>query len=302
MEGKWPLVTVFTLIYNTNPGYIIEAIQSVKENHYPNLQHIIIDDCSLSPVPKETVKKWIEDNDYKCEFYEHEVNYGICKTLNHVLELAKGKYILGCCDDLITKDRLYNDVVTFEMLGENYAIVFGLSQEISSDSQLQPRILPYFTLAKNDNYWEMLIEKNIFSAPSLTYRTWILKKIGGFNEMVKFEDYEMLLRLSKLGYKFKNLPRINSYYRIHESNISKTLNFKLENIRILSFFGDCDTIKKIMFKKVWSMAYYKDLDFEQAIGIYENLYSKNFKLKLTRVIHNKRILNMLNRFFKISEI
>ena len=40
-----PLVTVFTLIYNTNPKYVIEAIESVRANNYSNLQHIIIDDC-----------------------------------------------------------------------------------------------------------------------------------------------------------------------------------------------------------------------------------------------------------------
>lgn len=111
---EYPLVTVFTLIYNTNPRYVIEAIESVRANNYPNLQHIIIDDCSPNPEPKRAVKQWIKDNNYLCEFYEHETNYGICKTLNHVLELTKGKYLFGCSDDLISSTKILSDVEILE--------------------------------------------------------------------------------------------------------------------------------------------------------------------------------------------
>ncbi|MFN5849008.1 MAG: glycosyltransferase family 2 protein, partial [Chitinophagales bacterium] len=119
----YPLVTVFTLIYNTDPRYVIEAIESIRANNYPNLQHIIIDDCSPDIKPKQVVKSWIRENNYSCEFYEHKVNYGLCKTLNHVLELAKGEYLFGCSDDLITENRIRQDVETFLELNGDYAIV-----------------------------------------------------------------------------------------------------------------------------------------------------------------------------------
>jgi glycosyltransferase involved in cell wall biosynthesis len=76
-DKDYPLVTVVTLIYNTNPKFVIEAIESVRANNYSNIQHIIIDDCSPDPEPKEVVKNWIQENNYSCEFYEHDENYGI---------------------------------------------------------------------------------------------------------------------------------------------------------------------------------------------------------------------------------
>lgn len=120
-----PLVTVFTLIYNTNPKYVIEAIESVRANDYSNLQHIIIDDCSPDVAPKQEVKKWIQENNYTCEFYEHDINYGLCKTLNHVLELAKGKYLCACSDDILSPEAIKVGVELLEKLPQNYAGVFS---------------------------------------------------------------------------------------------------------------------------------------------------------------------------------
>ena len=65
IKMNYPLVTVFTLIYDTNPKFVIQAIESIRANNYPNLQHIIIDDCSINPQSKETVKKWISENKFK---------------------------------------------------------------------------------------------------------------------------------------------------------------------------------------------------------------------------------------------
>src|SRR6188474_3378131 len=102
-EKSLPLVTVFSLVYNTGK-YVIEAIESVKANNYPNIQHIIIDDCSYDGVSTELVSDWIKENNYNCTFIKHEKNQGICRTLNEILRLAKGKYIFGVSDDLIMPD------------------------------------------------------------------------------------------------------------------------------------------------------------------------------------------------------
>ena len=132
----YPLVTVFTLIYNTNPKFVIEAIESVRANNYPNLQHIIIDDCSSDQLPKEKVKNWILENNYPCEFYEHEINYGVCKTLNHVLELAKGKYIFGCSDDVILNNKIITEVNILNNLDEKYAATYSDAYLINDENKV----------------------------------------------------------------------------------------------------------------------------------------------------------------------
>jgi GT2 family glycosyltransferase len=217
---EYPLVTVFTLIYNTNPRYVIEAIESVRANSYPNLQHIIIDDCSPDPEPKRVVKQWVKDNDYLCEFYEHEVNYGVTKTLNHVLELAKGKYFFGCSDDILLKNRIYSDVQILENIDPSYAIIHSKTEIIDKESRLVQKLFTTKKMPADNDYFEQLLTGNFICAPSVTMVTNIIKKVGGYNESLLFEDYDMWLRLSKLGYKFKFLDQINTQYRIHDESMS----------------------------------------------------------------------------------
>ena len=239
MESKeYPLVTVFTLIYNTNPRFVIEAIESVKANNYPNLQHIIIDDCSPDPTPKIEVKKWIKENKYPCEFYEHEINYGVCKTLNHVLELAKGKYFFGCSDDIILKNKITNEVEVFESLNENYAVIYSLSQSVNEFNTVKyPYINPIFEIndLPKDNLYERLFKKNCVSAPSTIIRTDAVKKVGGYDESIPIEDYDMWLNLAKNGYLFYCLPDITTYYRVRSDSMTATLNnWSLIHLKIYS--------------------------------------------------------------------
>lgn len=281
---NYPLVTVFTLIYNTNPIYVIEAIKSIIDNKYPHIQHIIIDDFSPNVSCKMVVKDWIRENKYNCEFYEHEVNYGICKTLNHVLELAKGKYILGCSDDIILPHRIYNDVSRFEKLDDSYAIIFGQSQIININSELQPQIFPDILAPDDDNYFDLLLERNQLSAPSTTYKTSILKKEGGFNEFFFYEDYEINLRLAQRKYKFKFFKDINAYYRIHGSNNSHKLNYDIENFRILSSFNNSEKVKNYTFNKVKELILEKNQDYLEMMKIYETNFGISLYLRYLKLV------------------
>lgn len=223
---EFPLVTIFTLIYNTNPKYVIEAIESVRNNNYPNIQHIIIDDCSPDPTPKQIVKQWITDNNYPCEFYEHELNYGICKTLNHVLDLTKGKYLIGCCDDILLKNRIIDDVTIFESLIENYAVIYSKAMILNNNGELTNKFLPEFEINENSDYFDRLIQSNFIPAPTVTYKTSLIKKIGGFNEEFIFEDYEMWLRILSKGFKLYYYNNCNTIYRVHNESMSNSNNKK----------------------------------------------------------------------------
>ena len=228
MEDNWPLVTVFTLIYNTNPRYIIEAIESVKANNYPNLQHIIIDDYSPDPGPKETVKKWIAENNYNCEFYEHELNYGICKTLNHALSLTKGKYYFGCSDDLVKPDKLFRQVQQFESLSSEYAIVYSDTEMIDSNGNNIGSIFSHFRKLDTgpEGYiTEELFLGNFIHLSSALVKTQCHDTAGGFNEKLIVEDIDMLLRISlKFKFKFDKTP--SAEYRIHGESLLNTIGIK----------------------------------------------------------------------------
>lgn len=270
---NYPLVTVFTTIYDTNPKFVIQAIESIRANNYPNLQHIIIDDCSTNLQFKETIKKWIFENNYLCEFIEHEVNFGLCKTLNHVLELAKGKYIFGCSDDIILPNKILTEVQVLESLDVQYALCYSDTELVDENG---------FSLNKKyikDNFdgdyfpegeiFEMLLDRNFIPPMSVLFKTSSLKEIGGFDENLGFEDIDILLRLSK-RFKIKYIDVPLSKYRQHKSSLSR--NYEKWNSDLLQIYK-----KHIDNKRV---AYNFEL-YEK----YNNLKKNKFSNVLNRLIY-----------------
>jgi glycosyltransferase involved in cell wall biosynthesis len=45
MDASKPLVSVFIVTYNSS-DYIIEALDSVRNQTYPNIELVVSDDCS----------------------------------------------------------------------------------------------------------------------------------------------------------------------------------------------------------------------------------------------------------------
>jgi glycosyltransferase involved in cell wall biosynthesis len=103
--NKLPLVTIISPCYN-HSKFVIESLESIKNQSYPNIEHIIIDDCSSDDSVKK-IEDWITANEYKCVFIKHKMNMGISYTLNKSLKTSKGKYWAGLStDDIAGHDRI----------------------------------------------------------------------------------------------------------------------------------------------------------------------------------------------------
>jgi alpha-1,3-rhamnosyltransferase len=273
LPDNQPLVTVFTLIYNTNPRFVIEAIKSIRCNNYPNIQHIIIDDCSPNPEPKRVVKEWIDRENYLCEFYEHDENYGICRTLNHVLELAKGKYIFGCSDDLILTNRISGDIDLFEKSdSEKIDVVFSKCLNMYGN-EVSEEVFPKNIII--NNLKSNLLWCNCINANAVTIRVATLKEVGGYDENFMIEDYPMWLKLSQLDKKFHFRNEITSIYRINPDGLSNAkkdlVNF--EDFKTKLHF--CNFFSKDLY------SYHLKIVLEQfeSKSDYKKLYLKLFEKK-----------------------
>lgn len=251
MSEKYPLITAFTLIYNTNPEFVIEAIQSIINNKYPNLQHIIIDDCSPDITPKTVVKKWILDNNYNCEFHEHEKNLGICGTLNHVIELAKGEYIIGCSDDILMPNTIFKLLEAFNE-NKEISVAYG-KYKILHDGIIGNEEFPKLDVfQKSDNLINIndLLKGNPVTAITCMLQKKALTEIGGYGQWI-FEDYPMWFKLILKNYKIMFIDEILAYYRFHDNNFSKKFNgFEIANFIILNYFKDNYLVKQELKKRI----------------------------------------------------
>lgn len=302
---KYPPVTVLTLMYNTNAKYIIEGIRSVQRNNYPNLEHIIMDDCSPDATHSNTVEKWIKDNNYPCRFIRNSVNQGVSKNLNQIISIAKGKYLVGCCDDVLADDRIFKDVEIFEQLPDEYAIIMGFSQSIDADSNLLPIMSPNIPPVENENYFNELAAKgNFISGPAVTMRKEALRAIGGYDENLIVEDYDMWMRLSNAGYKFKARPAILIYYRELKGGLSSHPRIPMDVLKIKSKFPENIPLKSVYDQELQILLRRNDTaQVNQLIALYEETFKSYLFIRVLKFVHFKTLrLFLLSLKFTVGSI
>lgn len=101
------LISVLMPVYNTKEEFLREAIESILNQTYQDFELIVLDDGSDNDI-SEIVGSY---KDERIKFYKNEVNLGIGKTRNKLLELATGEYIaFQDSDDISLPTRLEKQV------------------------------------------------------------------------------------------------------------------------------------------------------------------------------------------------
>lgn len=237
MNKLKPLVTICTLVHYTHPDFVISAIESIYNQTYKNIEHIIVNDAPDDKQYWPQIKKYLIDNNLPSRIIEHEVNFGLCKTLNQVLEISNGKYFCGCSDDILLPNKILSEVQVLESLDDTYALCYSDTELVDESG---------FSLNKKyikDNFdgdyfpegeiFEMLLDRNFIPPMSVLFKTSSLKEIGGFDENLGFEDIDILLRLSK-RFKIKYIDVPLSKYRQHKSSLSR--NYEKWNSDLLHIY------------------------------------------------------------------
>ncbi|WP_412850311.1 glycosyltransferase [Chryseobacterium sp. PMSZPI] len=226
--AELPLVSILCLSYN-HAQFVVESLESIKYQSYSNIEILICDDSSKDN-SVEVINNWIKNNLHlKIQFINHTQNQGICKSLNELLKLSTGKYIITLAlDDLLEHDKIERHVALLENSDSHDALVFSNAYLINDNSiRFQNTFIPYFHKYLNiesGNFYETLIKDNFIPAMSCVIKSFVVRDLGGWDENLTFEDYDMWLRISK-KYDFIYDNSNSCSYRIHETNSHKKKNF-----------------------------------------------------------------------------
>jgi glycosyltransferase involved in cell wall biosynthesis len=230
-KTEQPLVTIVALCYN-QARYAVETLDSILAQTYSNIQLIIMDDASTDN-SVEVINGWIGKNKVDSTFIAHKVNKGICKTLNEALELVRGEYYqVIACDDILLSHKIEKNINTFSVLSDNESLIFSQALLIDENSQTIGQQYPdTFIPPYKDKFLSKMLEGNIISAPTCLLITKNIKRLGGYNEDLLYEDYDLWIRLLKNNFSFyyDNEPLVK--YR--KSGTQMTHNFLVENTYLI---------------------------------------------------------------------
>jgi glycosyltransferase involved in cell wall biosynthesis len=255
---KSPLVSILIPCYN-HEKYIRKSIESVFNCHYDNIELLVIDDGSTD-FSYDIAKNVIHSNN-KLAFslIVKQENSGLTKTLNRLISMAHGDYIiLLASDDILMSDSI-NERVLFLEQNKNYDAVIGKAILIDWKGHIisfnASRYLYHadIVLLKSKYIVEELVLRWSAVGPCLLVRKKLYDKIGLYNEKYKVEDRDFYLRLLTRG-KLKYLDTVVAYYRIHESNATRdalsSLKVRIECAEINNIYGKRSLFKNIILQVI----------------------------------------------------
>ncbi|EEB44283.1 Spore coat polysaccharide biosynthesis protein spsA [Providencia alcalifaciens] len=229
-------VTIIILSYNGDL-YIEETINSAIKQSYKNIEIIIIDDHSKS----ETVNKILHFNENpKIQIFLNKENKGITYNLNKVvLNLDSDFFLLLGHDDIIPANHVETMLSEFDdetiSVHCNSYIIDSLGKKkklLKTDSIQQDHSQP-------EKIFNALAIDNFISSCGMLHRTKIFKLVKGWEP--KYKNYgEWLYYINSLKFgHIKYTTKTIAFYRIHETNITKTFNKKGIKNDVISYKNYC---------------------------------------------------------------
>ena len=185
-------VSVIMAVYNGDK-YVNDAIESILNQTYQDIEFIIIDDGSNDKSFK-IIKNWAE-KEKRIKLIQNPVNIGLTRSLNIAIKFCRGDFIARQdADDISLPYRLEKQI---DFLTKNKEFAFCGCNSIRKQNKNQDFI---FNFEFNEIEKNLIVE-NCFIHPSILIRTDILRKYGVYNESYYYsQDYELW---SRLIYKYK---------------------------------------------------------------------------------------------------
>ncbi len=216
---EYPLVSALVLCYNQAP-YVVECLEAIKAQDYPNLEIIINDDASTDD-SVAVIETWLAKNPIPHRFLWNEKNQGICRSLNNLVRHSRGKYLSGiAADDVWLPGKLRTQVEMMEQLPEKVCLVYSDALQMDQQGNLLPG--KFMEVDGRHSNSEPMPQGNVrlalwrgnFIAPMTTLiRRECLDRVGPYDETLFAEDWDMWLRLSRY-YDFAYSPVLSAKYRI----------------------------------------------------------------------------------------
>ncbi len=224
---KNPLISVIIVTYNSSK-YVIEALESVKNQTYINIELIISDDAS-SDNTIEICKKWIDCN--RARFAQTQIltsiiNTGTVANCKRALHKINGEWIkfLGG-DDYLLKNCIELNISYVEKHVNARVVFSGVNVYNEAENSIKYQYSKRFYLLSSKKQYKYLLRRNDIFSLSLFVQTKTLRDIGGFNENYIFlEDRPLWLTMTRLGIRLFGYPTPTCVYRRHENNISRSKN------------------------------------------------------------------------------
>ena len=206
--------------------YIVEAIESLRRQAYPNLDHLVLDACSIDGTIALLAR-------YPGVTLISEPDEGAHDALNKGLARASGDIIGFLAVDDLCPDGTLMDIGQLFAARPEVDVVVGHSIVFEDDGDGQRRWVFVRTHPRDGGLW---LPELTFGVPGFFgcfFRRSVFNRVGKFDNSYKYAgDRHFLMRVALQKLKAARIDRPTIFYRMHAG--SQTINRKMRNLLPMS--------------------------------------------------------------------
>ena len=209
-----PLVSIITPCLNRR-HFIVQPVESVMRQDYPNIEHIIIDggstDGTLGVLSRYPHLRVISEPDKN-----------LYDAINKGIELARGEIIGHLNSDDLYADNVLGEIVRLFQVYPEIDVVCAGACVFEDDSKGRDRRI--VVMYKEPEYLTISVRIELFLYPIINakfFRKSVYERMGKYDTFYSISaDKEFLLRLAIKGAKTMSLAKVVYHYHHHSGSLT----------------------------------------------------------------------------------
>lgn len=260
-----PLLSVICLCYNQR-AFVEQALASVFSQQNVNFEVIVVDDAS-DDGSDNLLLKLGEEFLFK-KLILHEQNVGNCKSFNEGLKFAEGEFVIDfACDDYFLPKAFEQQMFFFQNQINEVGLMFSNLKLVNENNEFLNYHFPIDKEGRSVEYvpqgrvFKDVLERYFISPTVMVMRKSWLDQLGGYNEALSYEDFDIWIRGSLIS-EFKYLDKVLAVKRVHATQFSKRILSKRGKEICASTLKVCEYAQKQLKSEGDVEAMLKRLSYE----------------------------------------
>jgi GT2 family glycosyltransferase len=212
-----PLVSVLTPVYDTDPRWLGQAVESVRAQTYPNWELCLADDGSTNPATLAYLSTLEDDPSIRVL---HGANGGIAAATNRALAAARGEYVAFLDHD---------DELDPEALLECVAVVSrSAATDVVYTDEDKVDLRGRYGDAFHKPDWSPELFRGVMYVGHLLFvRRSLVEEVHGLDPTYDgVQDFDLMLRLSERTDRIEHVPRVLYHWRKLPGSVARSTDAK----------------------------------------------------------------------------
>jgi glycosyltransferase involved in cell wall biosynthesis len=220
-------VSILMPVFDTPAAYLAECWESIQAQTFREWELVLVDDGSRTADTIAELDRIADDPRVMLIRLEH--NQGIAPALNLGLSRCRAELVARMdADDKMMPTRLERQFA-YLRTHSDVTVLGAQLQMIDMEEQLQPptehpeQVTDEYIKHQHDTSGIWFINH-----PAVMLRRSEVIRQGGYPTYRTAEDLGLWLKLAKAGLKIHNLPTVEVHYRLHATQVSRTIRLQRE--------------------------------------------------------------------------